>query len=69
MKPKTHRTLLKITVNPILRLLQFWTWKPYVIGSIMDEVNGEWIFLRYTFSRVRYFKSEEHLREWEMRNG
>jgi hypothetical protein len=48
-----HRSLLKIIVNPILRKIQFWTKKPWVITSncVMDE-NDIPHFLNYCFDRV-----------------
>jgi len=57
-----HRSLLKIIVNPILRKIQFWTKKPWVITSncVMDE-KGIPHFLNYYFDRVEYlgpFKKE-----------
>lgn len=53
-KPRiNHKTLLKCTVNPILRCLQFWTWKPYVIYSRFDIEREK--FLGYGFGRITYF--------------
>lgn len=51
-----HRTPLKYLVNPILRKLQFWTDKPFVIYSDCEKVNGSWHFKRYGFGRVKYLK-------------
>lgn len=45
-----HRTLLKIIVNPILRSIQRWTDRPYVISSVF--VKG--VFVRYSVQRVKY---------------
>ena len=52
-----HKTLLKCILNPILRKLQFYTDRPYVIASISKycPVNG-WCFLGYKFTRVKYFR-------------
>lgn len=63
----THRTLLKIFVNPILRFIQFWTDRPYVITSNIDfgyfvEPDTRKLkiikprFISYGFSRVKYYK-------------
>jgi len=52
---KVHRSTLKLTVNPILRKLQFFTNKPFVIASKFE--NG--LFVKYKFMRVRYFKNNE----------
>jgi len=51
-----HRIPLKCLVNPILRKLQFWTDKPFVIYSDCEKVNGSWHFKRYGFGRVKYLK-------------
>lgn len=51
-----HRTWLKCIVNPILRFIQFWTNKPYVISSITEFKDGLPYFQHYTFERVRYLK-------------
>lgn len=52
-----HSTPLKCIVNPVLRKLQFWTWKPYVISSMTEFIDGKPHFIRYVFQRVRYFKN------------
>ncbi len=52
---KIHRTKLKLTINPILRKIQFWTNEPYVIASKFN--NGE--FVSYTIQRVKYSKYPE----------
>jgi len=48
-----HRTLLKCIMNPILRLIQWWTTSPYVIASEYDKchING-YYFIKYRFIRV-----------------
>ncbi len=50
-----HRSPLKCLANPVLRLMQFWTNKPYVIASEYGKcsVNG-YYFIRYRFMRVEY---------------
>lgn len=67
----THKTPLKLFLNPILRKLQFWTKEPYVIASLTDweEDAGEvhdWIpvFIRYEFIPVRYFKNAKEREEY-----
>ena len=51
-----HSTPLKRAVNPVLRLLQSYTWEPYVIGSVTEFKNDKPHFVRYTFTKVRYYK-------------
>lgn len=51
-KYTAHRTRLKIIVNPILRVLQFWSNTPYVIAS--NVVIERKKFLGYTLRRVAY---------------
>ena len=46
----THRTKLKCTVNPFLRLMQFWTNRPFVIYSLVENLE----FIRYGFGRIYY---------------
>lgn len=49
-----HRPLLKVIVNPVLRKLQFWTDRPWVITSICDrDESGKYYFKRYGFDRVK----------------
>jgi hypothetical protein len=43
-----HSTRLKRIVNPVLRKLQFWTDKPFVIYSTFENDK----FIRYGFGRV-----------------
>lgn len=52
-----HKTPLKIILNPILRLIQFWTDEPFVVYSECEKQNGTWHFLRYGFGKVKYLKS------------
>lgn len=49
-----HKPLIKVLVNPILRFIQFWTNKPYVIASIViqSETDSEWKFYRYIITRI-----------------
>lgn len=67
-----HRTPLKCFVNPILRKLQFWTDKPFVIYSkvewdndIVSKSERKPRFVGYGFGRINYFKnkriSKDHL--------
>jgi len=61
-----HKTKLKLIVNPVLRKLQFWTNKPYVICSITDfefpesnltsKPSAVPIFRKYGFKPIRYFR-------------
>jgi len=51
-----HKTKLKCFVNPILRKIQFWTMKPFVIASESIKLGGEYYFLGYSFKRVSYVK-------------
>jgi len=56
-----HKTRLKCIVNPILRKLQFWTDRPYVIASDCFYVHhftlGKIpVFIGYKFCRVKYYK-------------
>lgn len=52
-----HRSPLKLLINPILRMIQFWTDTPYVIASEYETcpVNG-YYFIRYRFMRVKQLK-------------
>lgn len=47
-----HRTRLKLIVNPILRKLQFFTKKPWVIASIVDMKDGVPKFIKYSLYRT-----------------
>lgn len=54
-----HKTPLKCFINPILRKIQFWTDKPFVIASICDvSENNKPVFLKYTIKRVKYYKGK-----------
>ena len=52
-----HKTLLKCVINPILRIVQFYSDYPYVISSISKccPVNG-WYFFFFIFNRVKYLR-------------
>ena len=50
----THRTPLKCIINPILRFIQFYTNKPFVIYSECEEIDGKWHFIKYGFGRIEY---------------
>lgn len=52
-----HRPRIKCIINPILRKLQFWTRKPYVIASITEFKDGVPYFVRYSFTRVAYIRA------------
>lgn len=48
-----HRTTLKCIINPVLRALQFWNRRPYVIASITEfKDDGLPYFNHYAFQRV-----------------
>ena len=49
-----HKTRLKVTINPVLRFIQFWTNKPFVIISNCEFKNNMPIFLNYSFERYPY---------------
>lgn len=46
--PMCHRSPLKVILNPVLRFLQPWTNKPWVIASIVEDKK----FIRYCFMPV-----------------
>lgn len=48
-----HKSPLKLILNPILRKLQFFTDKPFVITSCTNWINDEPNFLKYGFAKVR----------------
>jgi hypothetical protein len=53
-----HKTRLKCTVNPVLRVLQFWSKRPYVIYSKFDNEDIELKnFLGYGFGRITHYES------------
>lgn len=54
----THRPPFKVILNPILRFLQFWTDRPYVIATMATRTKHNFIFKGYKLSRVRYDKKE-----------
>lgn len=52
-----HRSPIKLLLNPILRKIQFFTNKPYVIASDTGfDINGKPYFIKYKFMRVEYIK-------------
>lgn len=51
-----HRTRLKCIINPILRFLQFWTDKPYVIASMTNFKDDLPYFSHYTMQRKKKLK-------------
>lgn len=50
---KVHRSTLKVLLNPVLRLLQSYTNKPYVIASVFDNKME---FITYSIQRVEKLK-------------
>lgn len=52
-----HSTPLKRVINPILRTIQFYTNKPYVIASMTEFENDIPKFGGYVFKRVWYDKN------------
>ena len=59
---QNHKSGIKLFINPILRRIQFWTMKPYVIASICNLVEKFpnyylYEFVRYKFLRVHYEKN------------
>jgi len=52
-----HKTPLKCLINPILRFIQFYTDKPFVIYSECEKNNEKWHFIKYGFGRVKYFRN------------
>lgn len=60
-----HRTVLKVIVNPILRSLQFWTDRPYVIASVIKVVHGRPVFVKYHVMRcyqIEAFNPQKYTR-------
>jgi hypothetical protein len=51
-----HTSLLKKIVNPILKVIQFWTKEPYQIISIVKTENGITAFEEYSLKKVLLFK-------------
>ena len=52
-----HKSPIKLLINPIFRTLQFWTNKPFVIATEVEFINKVPRFIKYKFTRVRYYKS------------
>lgn len=57
-----HGPWWKRAINPVLRLIQFWTDRPYVIYSECSHYAGPERprLLRYGFGRVRRLSSFEY---------
>ncbi len=47
---RVHKSWSKCIINPVLRKLQFWTDKPFVIAS---KITNDHEFVRYTIKRVK----------------
>lgn len=56
-KKWVHRPPLKVLINPILRFVQFWTKKPYVIASITEFIDDKPHFLGYDLCRIENLKN------------
>ena len=58
-----HKTPLKCLVNPILRFIQFWTDRPFVIYSNVEFIEMDFVrtphFLGYGFGKVKYLKDKK----------
>jgi len=52
-----HRHPIKLIVNPILRKIQFFTSRPYVIASVTEFIGGYPNFVKFEFCRVKYDKT------------
>lgn len=48
-----HKTKLKCTINPILRKIQFFTDKPWVIASLVEFKNKKPVFLGYRLRKLK----------------
>jgi hypothetical protein len=53
---KSHKTKLKRFVNPILRKIQFFTDRPWVIASQFLIIDSDYYLVGYSFERVLYHK-------------
>jgi len=53
---KQHKTKLKCFVNPILRKIQFFTDRPWVIASQFLIIDSDYYLVGYSFERVLYHK-------------
>ncbi len=51
-----HKTPIKLFINPILRKIQFFTNKPYVIASLTMFVGDVPCFIKYQIHRVEYVR-------------
>ena len=50
-----HRTPLKCFINPILRAIQFWTDKPFVIYSNCEKIEGKMAFYKLWFWKSKIY--------------
>ncbi|AMM43743.1 hypothetical protein FDG95_gp178 [Pectobacterium phage vB_PcaM_CBB] len=53
---RVHKSWSKCLLNPVLRKIQFWTDKPFVIASKITD-NHE--FIRYTAKRMKLVSTEQ----------
>lgn len=60
---RVHKTRLKLIINPLLRKIQYWTDKPYVIASSFNDKKE---FVTYIVHRVQYYKYEEPPKDIEI---
>lgn len=51
-----HKSPVKLLINPILRRIQFFTNRPYVIASDTEFVDHVPQFIKYVFTRVAYIR-------------
>lgn len=51
-----HPTPIKKLINPILRKIQWYTNKPFVIASKTKWKNNKPFFIKYSFQRAMYEK-------------
>lgn len=49
-----HNTPIKRKLNPILRRIQFWTYRPYVLVSNIEILDDIPHFKSYTIKRMEY---------------
>lgn len=51
-----HKSPLKLVLNPILRKIQWFTDRPYVIVSQTEFIDDKPNFIKYGIKRVYYIK-------------
>lgn len=51
-----HKPMIKRICNPILRIIQFWTDRPYVIVSYTEFIRGYPNFLKYGINKIKLIK-------------